>query len=134
MQGITIRDMVESGRYLAVDLQHVLDLFGERVIQSRWTASEVWATGKETGEAERELDELADGQTFISGEQLSRIARNLVQIIDGEFRAFEQGSASPWIVIRAVDSSFYEVFSPEPEVLTRVRGAFHHVTDCDHVA
>jgi hypothetical protein len=133
MRGVQIRDMNESGHVLAVDLQHILDLFGERTIQSRWRASEVWATGRETGEAAAELERLADGQTFIPGEHLSRIAHDLVQVIDGEFTAFES-SDSPWIIIRAVDSSFYEVFSTEPAVLDRVRASFQKVSDCDHVA
>src|ERR1035441_1790110 len=92
MRGIMIRDLVETGGCLAVDLRHILDLFGERAVRSRWRASEVWATGKERGEAAQELDALADGQTFIAGEHLSRIAHRLVQVIDGEFSAFESGS------------------------------------------
>ena len=114
---------------LAVDLQHILDLFGERAILSRWHASEVWATGKETGEAAQELENLADGQTFISGEHLNRMSHNLVQVIDGEFPAFENDN-SPWLIIRAVDSSFYEVFSTEPAILDRIRASFRKVSDC----
>jgi hypothetical protein len=132
-RGVQIRDLKESG-VLAVDLQHILDLLGERAIQSRWRASEVWATGKERGEAAQELEKLADGQTFIAGEQLSRIAHNLVQVIDGEFSAFKSNSSSPWLIIRAVDSSFYEVFSTEAAVLDGVRASFQKVSDCDYVA
>jgi hypothetical protein len=132
MRGVQIRDMHERG-FLAVDLHHILDLFGERAVQSRWRASEVWATGQETGEAAQELERLADGQTFIAGEHLSRIAHNLVQVIDGEFSAFDS-SDSPWVIVRAVDSSFYEVFSTEPAVLDRVRASFQKVSDCDYVA
>ena len=134
MRGVQIHDMNESGHVLAVDLQHMLDLFGERAIQSRWRASEVWATGREMGEAAVELERLADGQTFIAGEHLSRIAHDLVQVIDGEFSAFESGSDLPWLIIRAVDSSLYEVFSTEPAVLDRVRASFQKVSDCDYVA
>ncbi|GMV79069.1 MAG: hypothetical protein AMXMBFR7_02530 [Planctomycetota bacterium] len=134
MRGVQIRDMNESGHVLAVDLQHILDLFGERTIQSRWRASEVWATSPETGEAAVELERLADGQTFITGEHLSRIAHDLTQVIDGEFSAFERSSDSPWIIVRAVDSSFYEVFSTDPAVLGRVRESFQKVSDCDYMA
>jgi len=129
MRGVTIRDMVESRKFLAVDLRHILDLLGERAIQSRWRASEVWATG----DASSKLEAAADGQAFITGEHLSRMAHNLAQVIDGEFLAFEN-SDSPWIIIRAVDSSFYEVFSDEPAVLDRVRKSFQRVSDCEYVA
>jgi hypothetical protein len=132
MRGVQVRDMHERG-FLAVDLQHILDLFGGRTIQSRWRASDVWATGRETGEAAKELERLADGQTLIAGEHLSRIAHDLVQVIDGEFSAYES-SDSPWVVIRAVDSSFYEVFSTESAVLDRVRASFQKVSDCDYEA
>ena len=76
---------------------------------------------------------LADGQTFIAGEHLSRIAHDLTQVIDGKFAALES-SDSPWVIIRAVDSSFYEVFSTESAVLDRVRATFRKVSDCDYVA
>ena len=133
MRGVQIRDMNERG-FLAVDLQHILDLFAERTVQSRWRASDVWATGQETGEAAQELEALSDGQTFIAGEHLSRLAHRLVQVIDGEFSGFERSSDSPWIIIRAVDSSFYEVFSTEPAVLDTILSSFQKVSDCDSVA
>ena len=134
MRGVQIRDMNESGHVLAVDLQHILDLIGERAILSRWRASEVWVIGKENGEVAQELENLADGLKFISGEHLNRMAHSLVQVIDGEFSAFESGCDLPWLIIRAVDSSFYEVFSTEPEVLNRVRALFRKVSDCNFMA
>lgn len=129
MRGLQVSDMDDTGHVLAVDLRHVLDLFGERATQSQWLASEVWATGEEG----MELEGLADGQTFITGEHLSHLVHRLVQVIDGEFSAFERSGDPPWIVIRAVDSAFYELFSPEPQVLDRVRSSFQRVSDCDFV-
>ena len=126
MRGVRICDMHERG-FLAVDLQHILDLFGERTIQSQWRASEVW----ETGEAGEELERLADAKTLIPGDRLSDLAHHLVQVIDGEFAGFESGNDSPWIIIRAVDSTFYEVLSEEPAVLDRVRAAFQKVSDSE---
>jgi hypothetical protein len=130
MRGIKIRDMVESGQYLAVDLRHVLDALGERAIRSSWKACGVWATGKKAGVAAK-LEKLADGKTLTTGMELSRIANNLVQVIDGEFQAFESGNTVPWVVIRAVDSSCYEIFSSENDVLDKVRNSFCEVSDCD---
>ena len=118
---------------LAVDLKHILDLYRERTIRSQWRASWVYATGRESGEPVAELMRLADGQTFIAGEHLSRIAHALDQVIDGEFSAFESGG-TPWVIIRAVDASLYEVFSTEPAVLDIVRASFRKVSDCDYVA
>jgi len=130
MKGIVIRDMVNQD-YLAVDLRHVLDLLGERAINSQWQALEIWATEKGDTGAARELEELAESHIPIAGNRLHRIANNLVQVIDGEFRAFEHGESSPWVIIRAIDSSYYEVFSPQKKVLSTVRGAFSDVSDCE---
>ena len=133
MRGVQIRDMHERG-FLAVDLQHILDLFPERAIQSRWRASDVWATGQKGDDAAQKLEMLGDGTTFIAGDHFSWVAHRLVQVIDGEFSAFDRVSNSPWIVIRAVDASCYEVFSTEPAVLDRVRATFKEVFDCNYVA
>jgi hypothetical protein len=92
MRGVKIRDMVESGGYLAVDLRHVLEVFGERAVRSTWKASGVWATGGAT----KELEKLADGKALITGAELSRMANNLVQIIDGEFQGFDSGNITTW--------------------------------------
>ena len=134
MQGIKIKDLVSNSHVLAVDLRHVLDLLGERAMHSSWLASDVWATDKDAGEAAQELEKLADGRTYIPGDHLCRVAHKLRQVIDGEFAAFNKGDDSPWIIIRAVDSSFYEVFSPETDVLRTVREAFQQVSDCEYVA
>jgi hypothetical protein len=134
MRGVQIRDLQESRRVLAVDLRHILDLLDDRAIRSQWRVSGVWALSNAEGWAAEELEKLADGKTFITGEHLNRIAHCLSQVIDGEFSAFANSSESPWLIIRAIDSSFYEVFSTEPDVLDGVRASFQEVSDCDFVA
>jgi hypothetical protein len=131
MRGIRIRDLTPR-RYLAFDLRDILDLLGERTIRSRWRAAGVWATEKKRFEGPTELDGLAEAGSWIEGEHLRSLAHEDVhQVIDGEFTRFDQGSDSPWVIVRAVDSSYYEVFSHEPTVLQSVRVAFKDVTDCE---
>lgn len=126
MRGIRIKDLHEKG-FLSFDLRHILDLLGERAMLSSWLATEVWATG----DAALELEHLANGQVFIEGATLIRLASNVVQVIDGEFSAFEKGCPLPWVVICAVDSSYYEVFSADSSVLEKVRGSFRQVSNCE---
>jgi len=131
MPGIRIRDLAPRG-YLAFDLSDILGLLGERAIRSRWRAVAVWATGKERVEGQTELEDLAKARSWIEGEHLNRLAHEDVQqVIDGEFSGFDQGSDSPWVIICAVDSTYYEVYSREPGVLQSVRAAFKDVSDCE---
>jgi hypothetical protein len=38
---------------------------------------------------------------------LKMAAHRLEQVIDGEFMGFEPGQRGPWVVVEAVDSSYY---------------------------
>lgn len=129
MRGIVIRDLTESG-CLAIDLRHVVDLLGIRGIQSQWLVSGVWATGEQEPS---ELKQISNAETSISGQELSRMANGVYQVIDGEFAGFENGSDQPWIVIRAVDSSFYEVLSSDQHVLGMIRDSFSDVSDSEAI-
>jgi hypothetical protein len=127
MNGVMIKDLESERRVLAVDLRHVLSALGARALASEWRVREVWAEG----DAKPDL-EAFDGSELISGQRLVALAQNVSQIIDGEFRAFESGQRLPWVVVEAVDSTYYAVRSEDPSVLAPVRSAFHDVTDYEH--
>jgi hypothetical protein len=61
---------------------------------------------------------------LISGELLIDLARQGVQIIDGEPIAYRGGEEVRWLVIRAVDSTWWDVETDDEEVLTRIQAAF----------
>lgn len=84
----------------------------------------VWAEGdyKATLEAIDEDDP-------VLGQNLIRMANNVSQIIDGKFTAFESGCSDPWVIVEAVDSSFYTVRSNDTSVLAKIRTAFRDVSD-----
>lgn len=65
---------------------------------------------------------------IVSGRTLAHIARMLNQTIEGEFVALGD-DAEAWLVIRAVDSSWFEVWSHRPLVLEQIKGHFHDTTD-----
>jgi hypothetical protein len=57
------------------------------------------------------------------------LAANLIQIIDGEFTGYLKGDESPWITIRAVDSTAFDVESEDETVLARMQQHFKSVVD-----
>jgi hypothetical protein len=65
---------------------------------------------------------------WISGPELIAAAGQILQVIDGRFEArSERGAAGPWLVLRAVDSSWWEVYSDDSKVEESLRRAFHDI-------
>jgi hypothetical protein len=122
-----IKDLETERNVLAVDLRHVMSALGPRALLSEWRVREVWAEG----DAKSHL-EAFDGSELVVGQRLAALAQATSQIIDGEFSAFEPGESAPWVIIEAVDSTYYTVRSEDSSVLAQVRGAFHDVTDYEH--
>jgi len=127
MNGVMIKDLESERRVLAVDLRHVLSTLGPRALASDWQVREVWAEGDSKAELEA-----FDGRQSVPGSRLAALAQNVSQVIDGEFSAFESGQKVPWVVVEAVDSTYYAVRSDDSAVLAQIRSAFHDVTDYEH--
>jgi len=127
MNAVMVNDTEPERKVLAVDLRHVLSALGSRALGSEWRVREVWAEG----DAKPEL-EAFDGSELITGLRLAALAQNVTQIIDGEFSAFESGQTTPWVVVEALDSTYYTVRSDDASILARIRSAFHDVTDYEH--
>ena len=58
---------------------------------------------------------------------LSKAAHEAYQVIWGEFTATLPKQTDAWVVIRAIDSTFYEVTSSDETALSAVRTAFKDV-------
>ncbi len=123
LQGIEIKDV--DGGCLSFDLKDILPLAGGRAAASQWRCRFVECVG----ESAEELHAVSDAGRRISGDELLRIASNLLQVIDGQFEAYGNGGAEPWLVVKAIDSSSFEVWSDAPDVLATVRQAFREVSD-----
>jgi len=129
VKGLRIKDLAE-GRYLAFDLRDLLSVIGPAVESSQWRCTDLWCIPIEPV-GEGELEPQYDTGSLISGSTLTTLAARTRQVIDGEFRAHRGTPTSehPWLVIRAVDSSFWEVFSDDDSVLQQLRTRFHDVQD-----
>ena len=66
-------------------------------------------------------------QDVVSGADFVNGIDRLLQLINGEFQAF--GKNGRWVVIRAVDSSWWEVWSDDQSALEAVRAKFRITED-----
>jgi hypothetical protein len=125
MLGVTITDSSPDCRVLGFDLIDILRLLEPKAVDSEWEISAVECTGI----AAEKLQRLVDLRTRIPGQILMELAGNLMQIIDGEFIGYRKGDEHPWIIIRAVDSTAFDVESEDKNVLTCMKQHFKNVAD-----
>lgn len=126
MRGVTITDKQANSPVLAVELIDVLRLLGPQAEESDWELVDLECVGAAAAD---ELHKLADSHTRLSGRRLMRLAADVTQVIDGDFIGYRRGESSPWVRVRAADSSAYDVQSDDEAVLTRMRQCFHEVTE-----
>lgn len=122
MRGTTILDQDSRG-CLSFDLKDVLHAIGSEVEESDWEIESI----ESLGEGATILQEVSAERRRISGSELMALANRVYQVIDGEFRAIRKNEAQPWLVIRAVDSSGYDVFCEAAAVHERLEESFKHV-------
>lgn len=65
----------------------------------------------------------------VLGADLIAGLEQLLQTIDGEFEATRLGTSRPCLVIKAVDSSWWEISTDDPAVLTAIRQRFRDVEE-----
>ena len=126
MQGLKIKDsrQTELGGFLNFDLKDIFSAIGDLVIVSTWKCHNVECAGENA----QSLHELSEEGRSVSGKELVEIVKGIFQTIDGEFEAYRDGKEEPWLVVNAVDSSWFEVLSLESSVLERVRTSFQDVS------
>jgi hypothetical protein len=139
MTTLRIYDYKKNGA-LALDLRDLVDLLAPRSLEATWTVSPVGLRDRRDGTASEEfmmtgpgevgqdkLEQFAASGSSVSGAMLSKAAHEAHQVIWGEFTATLPEQADPWVVIRAIDSTFYEVTSSDESVLGAIRAAFRDV-------
>jgi len=128
VQGVIIRDGTEPGGSggLAFDLRDVLAALGPRAVESRWRFSHLHYVSRD--EQDIPVLEHVAAQGAVSGADLAKGIEQLLQVIDGEFEAFDENDRR-WAVVRVVDSSWWEVWSEDPSVLEAIRAKFRITED-----
>jgi hypothetical protein len=101
---------------LPIDLHDVLRPLMAEVVESCW---EIDAPDC-SGEAAEEFDAIAAQKSRISGQSLLDLVGRVHQVIDGDFTAYRSyEDVRPWFVVRAVDSTSYDVETDDEAILTR---------------
>jgi hypothetical protein len=126
MRGLTITESTPDGRFLAADLIDILRLLGSRGMNAEWEISGVECAG---GAAADELHRRGEARDRVPGGTLLKLAAEVTQVIDGVFAGYRSGETHPWVVIRAVDSSAYDVKSDDEAVLARIRQRFPNAAE-----
>jgi hypothetical protein len=126
---LVIRDGTEPGARgaLEFDLEDVLAALGPAVLKSRWRCSRLWYASKD-GQAVELFDRASTQGELVDGEALLRACGHVSQFVDGEFEGIA-ARGGPWVVIRAVDSRWWEVSSDRQDVLDAIRAGFRVVED-----
>jgi hypothetical protein len=123
MKCVSIMD--KTNGVLAVSLADVLDTLGTDAEGLRWRISGVECLG----DGADELHRLSDAQAIVDTSALRALAESVYQIIDGIFAGCIDGDAAPKIVVRAVDSSAYDVEAEDERVLAKVRQRYRNIID-----
>jgi len=125
---------------LALDLRDLVDLLAPRSLEARWTASPVKMNHPDLGRffdqfmmtgpsqaGQDQLELLAASGSSISGLMFSEAAHAAWQVIWGQFVATLPEQIDAWVVIRAIDSAFYEVTTSDEQVLAKIMSAYKDV-------
>lgn len=120
---------------LPFDLRDILQRLAPRSLRASWRISAVDAGYQwfdATGPGGDVLETWAQSESMVEGRHLAAAAQDVLQIIWGEFTGFLPGAPdSPWLVIRAIDSTFYEITTHDETVLRQVETGFHGVRRSD---
>jgi hypothetical protein len=126
MTGVTILDRDPKTRVLSFDLRDILAVLGADAERSTWTLRDVESYGAEAAVA---LHQASDDREVLAGGRLLELAGDVTQIVDGEFSGRFPNEDAAWIIIRAVDSSAFDVETDREDVLKRLKSRFDRVED-----
>ena len=136
----TLRIHVGCNGALALDLRDLIGLLAPRSLEASWTVSRVvlhdpaldhsfdeFMIAGRGAPGEDLLEKFAAGGSPVSGALLSKAAHETTQVIWGQFVGTLPGKSDTWIVIRAIDSTFFEVTSSDGAVLNAIRSVYKDV-------
>jgi hypothetical protein len=139
MTTLRIYDYRDSG-VLALDLRDLIDLLAPSSLEAIWTVSPVNLYSTQLGRSVDEfmisglgepgqdkLEQFAASGSSVSGNALSVAANEVSQVIWGQFTATLPEESEAWVVIRAIDSAFYEVTSSDEVLLRAIRSTYKDV-------
>lgn len=130
MQGITIISTDSARSVLDFDLRDILEVIGEIADETEWALRDVECMG---GAAADDMHRASETGTRVKGTRLREMSRGVDQVIDGTFAGFHAGDQQPWVVIRAVDSTAFDVICDNPQVIENLRARFRETREISEV-
>jgi hypothetical protein len=124
MEKLRIRATDEGGS--TFDLRDLLRVLPPRSLEATWTVRrpEGWDF-EATGSGGSALEQLAERSGQLAGKDLLSLADDTLQVSWGDFHAVLPSAPDrDWVVIRACDSSFFEVVTEDQDALARLRARF----------
>lgn len=125
---------------LALDLRDLIDLLAPRSLEANWIVSPVTLNYPRLGRSldnfmitgpdepgQDQPEQLAASRSAVSGIMISEAAHAARQVIWGQFAATLPEQKDTWVVIRAIDSTFYEITSADEAVHNAIRSAYKDV-------
>ncbi len=123
MFSISIHDL--SNGALAVNLIDIVTLDEAKILRSKWKCSRVEALGAQADEMEK----AALTGEFLTGDAFLKLAHGVYQVIDGDFIGALPEATTPWIVIRAIDSSYFVLLTDDPNFYDAINVRFSDVRE-----
>ena len=124
MFGIKIQDTRPGGGWLSFGLADVVKVIGEPALCSEWRCLNL----RYIAAKDEICDEFFEKRRKFSGQEFVDFAARVGQVIDGEFIAKKHGSNKAWLIIKVVDSGWFEVWSSKPKVLEEMKRRFVKVS------
>jgi tetratricopeptide (TPR) repeat protein len=110
-----------------LDLYSLIVALGERALHSTWFGSGVDCYGEKA----EDLYAFTDQNRPIEGHDFLRIASGIRQTIQGDFQAFDPGSTSHWIFIRAWDGSGFYIETDDRQIEEQLKSYFQAVEEVE---
>lgn len=128
MPTLVVSDSI-PGTSCLVHLRDVLAALGPPVLEATWVMPKDGEPIEAWGRRWLDLKALAESAEHFSGHRFAEIAREIDQVIWGDFHGFASANRhEPWIVLRVFDGKHVIVRTEDDEVISRIQSAFHEVT------
>ncbi|MGO1069384.1 hypothetical protein [Lysobacter sp. CA199] len=121
MQGIAIHDSATQG-VLALDLRDLLACLDDQIGAREWSCHHTDVRGPSF----EQCNQWSASGEWLPASRLIEAAQRADQVVGGDFYGRRAGEVGPSLIIKAVDSSYWEVFG-DAVCLNRLRARFDDV-------
>jgi|GEM_PF-4986275 len=129
MKKIIINDGITESGFLTVSLRSILQALEKSVDEFYWQICGVAEYGCQfevVGKAAPDFERLKRDKTKLDTEKLRALCKREHQLIWAELCGHQQSETIPSVVIRAIDSSWFDVSTDNEAVIDNLKIAFKY--------